>query len=268
MSRTDNGADCQAGFDLIAHRMVPITHPVLHQPLWFCIHYAMKSIRYALAPAILAAVAATALTAEPPREQPGHGLVAVVGGWRNVNDGGPAFRVDTAGWSGVTEAAPLQAMASRLFGAVNDTFVTNGTAPQAFPLAVHGDTKHFSSGTIRVQFKLVGGASDNNAGIAFNLKPNGEYLYLRYNTKDGNLALWQYKNGERARIAMGEPHVQLPLNTWHDLEVSVTGRKLTASVSNKALTFAAELPEPIAGRVGLWTKRDAITVFRNYHVTR
>lgn len=228
----------------------------------------MKSIRYALPSAILAAVAATAPTAESRSQQPGHGLVAVVGGWRNVDDGGPAFRVDTAGWSGTTAAAPLQAMASRLFGAVNDTFVTNGRAPQAFPLAVHHDTKSFSNGTIRVQFKLVGGASDNNAGIVFNLRPNGEYFYLRYNTKDGNLALWQYKNGDRARVTMGEPHVQLPLNTWHDLEVTVTGRKLTASVSNKALAFAADLPEPIAGRVGLWTKRDAITVFRNYQVTR
>ena len=228
----------------------------------------MLPARLLLAPAILAAVVTAIPAAEPIAQQPAHGLVAVVGGWRNADDGGPAFRVDTAGWSGKTERASLETTAKNLFGAVNDTFVTNGTAPLAFPLAVHLNTKDFTSGTIRVQFKLVGGATDRNAGIAFNLKPNGEYFYLRYNTRDGNLALWKFRNGDRERMLDGEAKVQLPLDTWHQLEVTIAGQKISASVDNKTLTFAANLPEPVSGRVGLWTKRDAITVFRNYRVQR
>lgn len=227
----------------------------------------MSRIRFVFAPVLLAVVATSTVIAESV-QQPPHGLSAIVGGWRTVDDGGSAFRVDTAGWNGTTTEASLRSNASRLFGAVNDAFVTNGTSGQAFPLAVHDETRDFTGGTIRVQFKLVGGASDRNAGIAFNLKPSGEYLFLRYNTLDGNLALWRYRKGTRERVVMGETKVQLPLDTWHNLELTVSGQKLTASVDTRTLTFAADLPEPISGRVGLWTKRDAITVFRNYRVRR
>ena len=52
------------------------------------------------------------------------------------------------------------------------------------------------------------------AGIVFNLQPTGDYLFVRYNTKDGNAALWSYSGGQRRVIAHGEVHEQLPLNVW------------------------------------------------------
>lgn len=37
---------------------------------------------------------------------------------------------------------------------------------------------------------MIGGKSDQVAGILFGLSPQGEYYAARYNTKEGNLAIW------------------------------------------------------------------------------
>jgi hypothetical protein len=195
------------------------------------------------------------------------GFVGVVGTWTNVNDGGAAFKVDTAGWSGMTDRAALESVSRALFATVNDTFITNGTSRDAFPIAVHTDTKNFTRGTLRVRFKLVGGVRDFTAGIVFNLKPTGDYLFVRYNTLDGNIALWRFRNGARERILGGEAETQLPKNAWHELSMTLAGNRLSASVNGGVLKQDFTLTEPVSGRVGLWTKREAITVFRDFRVT-
>jgi hypothetical protein len=206
---------------------------------------------------VLAAAAFTRVAQQP-------GFVGVVGNWRVIDDGGPAFKVDVTGWSGTTERSALEAHAKALFTTVNDTFLINGVSPQAFPLAVFSGVRNFTGGTLRVQFKMVGGATDQNAGIVFNLGANCEYYFVRYNTLDGNVAFWRYHNGARARVSMGTTHVQLPMNTWHELVLAVTGTRLRATVNGTVLAHEYTMPEPVSGRVGLWSKRDAITVFRNF----
>ena len=141
------------------------------------------------------------------------------------------------------------------------------TEPAAapFPIAAVRGVPTFSNGTLRVQFKLVGGESDQIAGVAFGITPAAEYYFARYNTKDGNVAIWQFVNGERKRIAEGADHLQLPLGAWHELTVEVTGTKVIASVGNK-LRVEHTLPAPVSGRVGFWTKRDSITAFKGFSV--
>ena len=138
------------------------------------------------------------------------------------------------------------------------------TSPVGFPLAtLPGVT--FSNGTLRVKFKLVAGEADQIAGLAFNVSPKGEYYFARYNTKDGNVAIWQFVNGERVRLADGTDHLPLPLNTWHDLQVIVDGPRVTAVVNGR-LRLAHELPAPVSGGVGFWTKRDSVTAFKDFSI--
>src|SRR5688572_9277356 len=194
-----------------------------------------KTPSLAIAVAVAAATLSLASAACLRGAQDGT-FTGVVGNWKNADDGGPAFKVDTTGWSGTTPRPTLEALSKSLFGtAATETFLANGTSAAAFPLAVFNGTTNFTQGTVRVQFKLVGGASDQTAGIVFNLKPTGEYYFARYNTKDGNLAVWQYRNGNRARLHDGEMHVQLPMNTWHELAMTVTGNKLTTTLDGNVL---------------------------------
>jgi len=191
------------------------------------------------------------------------GLTGLVGRWSATADS--ALTVDGATWNGKTSDADLRRAAVPVFGTVSDGLVRNSTAAGAFPVAVASGVTNFSAGTLRVRFKMIGGASDQNAGIAFNLTPDGEYLYARYNTKDGDLALWRFENGERALIVHGTGASQLPLGQWHELVVTIRGTSVTASITgNTTISLTHTLDAVPSGRVGVWVKRDAVTAFRDF----
>ena len=60
-----------------------------------------------------------------------------------------------------------------------------------------GASPEFSNGTISVKFKTVAGDADRASGILFNVKPNGDWLAVRYNDTENNVALWEFHNGIR-----------------------------------------------------------------------
>ena len=103
---------------------------------------------------------------------------------------------------------------------------------------------------------------DQTAGVMFNLRDDHSYLYARYNTKDGNVAVWKYEKGERTALAHGEVHRQLAFGQWHTLTVDVTGRQVRAAVGD--LTVAHALDRDLSGGVGLWSKPDSVTAFRRF----
>lgn len=226
--------------------------------------------RAAFAATLLGALVSVAITpvatASAAWQSPA--LVGVVGHWTDVLEGGAAITVDGTKWSGQTSTTDVASSGKRLFGStVSETLLSNWTAGGAFPLAIAPAVANFTEGTVRVQFKMVGGASDQNAGIVFALNPNGEYLYARYNTKDGDLALWRFTNGERALIVHGTGTSKLALGAWHELVLTVRGRNLTATVTGvPAIQLAHTLDAAPAGKVGVWVKRDAITTFRSFSV--
>jgi hypothetical protein len=160
--------------------------------------------------------------------------------------------------------APDAAAARALFGDKSAGFVTALAAPGAFPLAVARDVPTFPSGTLEVSFKLVSGATDQTAGIVFGLQPDGSYTYARYNTKDGNVAVWKFENGERTVLQHGDVHEQLPLNQWHTLQVTIAGAVVSAAVKGSTLAARHTLPAPVQGRVGVWTKTDSVTSFKDF----
>ena len=192
-------------------------------------------------------------------------LVPVIGQWNTSVEGGDVVTIDGAKWSGQTSPADVERAALALFGKVDDAFVANATSASAFPLAVASAIPGFNDGTVRVQFKLIAGPTDQSAGIVFGLQPSGEYQFVRYNTKDGNLALWSYANGERQVIAKGDGLHQIALGAWQELVVTFRGRTLTASIVGiPVLTLRYELPVPPSGRLGVWAKRDVVTSFRGF----
>jgi len=171
-------------------------------------------------------------------------LAPVAGTWRTaVEDGHPTTTVDG---SGASATAP---------------------APAAFSVALAREIADFRAGTISLEFKLISGASDQTAGVVFNHQPNGNYHFARYNTKDGNVAVWKFEGGTRTVLAHGELHEQLALGAWHRLTVTISGTSVVA-VANDRLRVAHTLGAPVQGRVGVWTKADSTTAFRRFVVAQ
>lgn len=204
---------------------------------------------------------AAAAAAQRPAD---HTFVPLVGLWRaGTEDGRATITID--GTATTLKADEAGAVAA--FGAGSAAFAKAMAAPGVFPLATVRDVKALTAGRLSVEFKILAGATDQTAGVVFNLKPDGTYLYARYNTKDGNVAIWKFENGTRTVLAHGELHEQLAFATWHRLTVEIRGRSVDATVNDK-LHVAHTLDRDVNGRVGLWTKADSVTAFRNFAVTR
>jgi hypothetical protein len=191
--------------------------------------------------------------------------VPVVGHWEvSAADGSTVVTADARRWDG-KPPGNVEDLARRLVGALRPEFRVNVESPGAFPLAVFEDIQEFSTGTLQVEFNLIGGESDQIAGLAFDIQPTGDYLYARYNTRDDNVALWRFTKGQREVIAHGEQHRRLPLGTWHPLVVTVSGRTIAATAAGD-LRVEHTLDRTVGGRVGVWTKRDSVTAFRAWRI--
>ena len=220
----------------------------------------------------------------------------IVGTWIVVQDGvDKAVMVDGRPWvaSKDTPTKLLVESARRLYGTNNEELMDNAKQFAYYPVAVLRSVDSFSNGTISLKFKTVGGDADRASGILFNVKPNGDWLAVRYNDTENNVAFWEFHNGIRRNLRFSDrAHRFTPARAdWHELKLTVDGADLKAWLDGElALEYTlgsapgpgrggAEpnpdlFPEnnpvlrpPVSGRVGLWAKTDSTSYFKDYVVS-
>src|SRR6266550_3151893 len=195
-------------------------------------------------------------------------FLSVVGNWSVVDDGGKkVLAVDGRQWLRGQPAGGLAEKARAIYGSRHEEFIDNVKAFAYFPYAVAREVSDFHDGEISMRFKLVAGQLDQCAGILFNLKPNGDYLTVRFNGKEDNVVLWTFNKGKRSFVKKGSENVPLQMNTWHTLQISVQGTNLQASLDGKHL-LDYTLAEVVSGKVGVWSKTDSVSYFDEFTVTR
>lgn len=207
-------------------------------------------------------VAGDRTNAEPSRFLP------MVGNWIVTEDAGSkVVLVDGREWKRGQPAGGLADKARAIYGSRHEEFIDNVKAFAYFPIAVAKDVDDFTDGEISMRFKLVGGTLDKCAGILFNLKPNGDYLAVRFNGTEDNLVLWTFNHGTRKFVKKGVENVPLAMNSWHDMKIVVKGTQLEGYLDGRKLleyTMAA----PVSGKVGLWSKTDSMSEFDGFEVKR
>ena len=62
-------------------------------------------------------------------------------------------------------------------------------------------------------------------GILFNLKPNGDYLTVRFNGKEDNLVLWTFNKGVRKFVKRAPEEVPLKTKEWYAMKIAVQGHE-------------------------------------------
>jgi hypothetical protein len=193
-------------------------------------------------------------------------FLSVVGVWRIENDGNnKVLVVDGRQWKEGQTAAGVADKARALYGDRYAEFLDRVQAYAYFPYAVVKEIADFRGGEISVRFEGISGRIDQGAGILFNLKPNGDYLTLRANPLENNLVLWKFEKGRRSSVKWIR-NTPTPTRQWHDLKVRIAGPKVEGYLDGK-LHLEHTLPEPVSGRIGLWSKADSHMYFDDYTVT-
>jgi hypothetical protein len=219
----------------------------------------------------------------------------MVGTWIIAQDGADkVVMVDGRPWvaSKDNPTRLLIESARRLYGTSNEELMDNAKQFAYFPVAVLRGLDNFTNGTISMKFKTVAGDADRASGILFNVKPNGDWLAIRYNDTENNVALWEFHNGMRRNMKFNrDKKFMLDRAAWHELKLTVQDTDLKTWLDGElALEYtfgsmpgpgrngAPPNPElipannpvlqpPIKGKVGLWAKTDSTSYFKDYIVS-
>ncbi len=193
-------------------------------------------------------------------------FLSVVGVWRVEQEGAKkVLAVDGRQWKEGQSSAGIADKARALYGERYAEFLDRVQAFAYFPYTVAKDVPDFSAGEIAVRFEGISGRIDQGAGILFNLKPNGDYLTVRANPLENNLVLWKFERGRRSSVEWVR-NTPTATRQWHDLKVRIAGAKVEGYLDGKRY-LEHTLPQPVSGRIGLWSKADSYVYFADYAVT-
>ena len=234
------------------------------------------------------------------KEQVGRPPVAfepMVGTWVVAQDGADkVIMIDGRPWV-ASKDNPTRLLiegARKLYGTTNEELMDNAKQFAYYPVAVLKGVDSFSGGSISVRFKTIAGDSDRASGILFNVKPNGDWLAVRYNDTENNVALWEFHNGIRRNVRFSDRAMPFMLDrsAWHELKLTVAGAELKTFLDGAlALEYTlgseprpgrsnapphadlfpannAVLRPPVAGKIGLWAKTDSTSYFKDYVVEK
>ncbi|TWJ17566.1 family 16 glycoside hydrolase [Geobacter argillaceus] len=190
---------------------------------------------------------------------------SLVGNWHIDRDGNRnVYAVDGRKGEQGLMAAGAKEKAKGLYGERYAEFLGNLETYRYFPLTLNKEFQSFRNGTIEVSFKGVSGRIDQAAGIAFNIKPNGDYLVVRANALENNLVLFRMEGGRRSSVEWSR-NVPVPSNQWHTLKVVINGNKIEGYLNNRKY-IDHTWKENIDGRIGLWSKADSYVFFDNFSI--
>ncbi len=220
----------------------------------------------------------------------------MVGTWLIAQDGADkVLMIDGRPWvaSKDNPTKLLIESARKLYGTSNEELMDNAKQFAYFPVAVLRGLDNFTNGTISLKFKTIAGDADRASGILFNVKPNGDWLAVRYNDTENNVALWEFHNGMRRNMRFSDRAHKFMLDraTWHELKLTIDGADLKTWLDGElALEYTlgsmpgpgrnnappnpdlipannAVLRPPVVGKIGVWAKTDTTSYFKDYVVS-
>lgn len=220
----------------------------------------------------------------------------IVGTWVVTQDGNDkVIMVDGRPWvaSKDNPTKLLVQSARKLYGTNNEELMDNAKQFAYYPVALLTIVDSFSNGTISMKFKTIAGDADRCSGILFNVKPNGEWLAIRYNDTENNMGLWEFHNGVRRNVKFSDRAKPFMLDraSWHELKLVVDGASIKGYIDGTLgidYTLGSEpqagrrgpphedlypknnpvLRPPVEGKIGLWTKTDSTSYFKDYVVSK
>jgi hypothetical protein len=135
-----------------------------------------------------------------------------------------------------------------------------------FPLLVY-DEEPFGDFSLTTRFKLVDGAEEQMAGMAFRLQDELNYYYVRASALGNSFGLIKVLRGRRVEPPLLKS-VPIAKGVWHVMTIECKGTVVRASLNGKPLLFYDDQSESFRdGKLAYWTKSDAVSYFADTVVT-
>jgi hypothetical protein len=130
-----------------------------------------------------------------------------------------------------------------------------------YPVCLKSDTS-LKDGFVEVKFKPVAGKEDQAGGVIWRAKDADNYYIARANALEDNVTIYHTING--SRVAFKNVNHKVKSGGWHTLRVEFQGNHFTVVFDGEKVIEATDDSFSEAGRVGVWTKADSVTLFDDF----
>ena len=130
-----------------------------------------------------------------------------------------------------------------------------------YPVCIKDDTS-LKDGFVEVKFKPLSGKEDQAGGVIWRCKDADNYYIARANALEDNVCIYHTIKGKRTEKKRTE--MKVTSKEWHTLHIDFQGNKFTVTFDGKKALEWTDDTFKDAGKVGVWTKADSVTVFDDF----
>ncbi len=197
---------------------------------------------------------------EPERKNAPENFYLILGDWKKDSvDMEPDILQDGSHFSSQISASINQTLGRFIGQRRYMEYLDNIEAYHYFPLAI-AKGSHLNEGTAQVWVKPLSGIIDQAGGLAFAIRDWANYFVFRINALEDNAVLFEFRNNKRFERVTADMPIEVGI--WYNLRTEAQGRLIRAYLNNvQVLEYEAD--RNLDGYVGLWTKADSATLFKN-----
>ncbi len=130
-----------------------------------------------------------------------------------------------------------------------------------YPVCIKDDTS-LKEGFVEVKFKPVSGKEDQAGGVIWRCKDADNYYIARANALEDNVCIYHTIKGKRTEKKRTD--VKVASNEWHTLRVDFEDNRFAVTLDGKKALEWTDDTFKDAGKVGVWTKADSVTLFDDF----
>lgn len=200
---------------------------------------------------------------ESERKDAPENFYLIIGDWKkDQGDMEPGILQDGSHFSSQISASINQTVGRFIGQRRYMEYLDNIEAYHYFPLAI-AKTSHMDQGVAQVMVKPISGVIDQAGGLAFAIRDWANYFVLRINALENNAVLFEFRNNKRFERVVAD----MPIKTgsWYNLRTETQDKLIRAYLDDvQVLEYVPD--RNLNGFVGLWTKADSVTLFRDLQI--
>jgi hypothetical protein len=124
------------------------------------------------------------------------------------------------------------------------------------------DDTNLKDGFVEVKFKPISGKEDQAGGLIWRAKDANNYYIARANALEDNVTIYHTIQGRRTEKK--RTSTKVATNQWHTTRVDFQNNQFTVTFGGKKAIEWDDDTFKDAGKVGVWTKADSVTLFDDF----
>jgi hypothetical protein len=141
---------------------------------------------------------------------------------------------------------------------------TSSAGPDSLFNLCIADGTQYRDLNMSVDVKAIQGKNDQGGGLVWRLKDPKNYYIARWNPLEDNFRVYHVVAGKRTQLANAD--VKLPTDCWHTVRVVHVKDHIRCYLDGKLHLDVRDETFADAGKIGLWSKSDAVSHFDNLTV--